>query len=119
LEKGRVRDVVVGGVATGAPTRDEVAPEGGAAGVHETERRLRKTAQKGVVKLFNAVRAAQVAALDAEKGARREGMLGMDKRESRVQEMTKKGFLDLIASGGGKGAAPGAAAPKGARKAKA
>ena len=107
LEKGRVRDVVVGGVATGKPASKtgggadgEEMPEGGASGVQATERRLRKTAQRGVVRLFNAVRAAQVASADAEKSNRRNGVLGMGKREARVQEMSRKGFLDLIAGGG-------------------
>lgn len=91
LERGRVRNVV--------------APEEGsglsAADVMEEERRLRKVAQRGVVKLFNAVRAAQVKAGEAERKGRDERVIGMGKREERVNEMSKKGFLDLIASGGG------------------
>jgi hypothetical protein len=67
----------------------------------EIERRLRKVAQRGVVKLFNAVRAAQVKAVEAEKGVKKEGVIGMKKREEKVNEMSKKGFLELIASGGG------------------
>ncbi|KAL8823283.1 MAG: hypothetical protein Q9170_008371, partial [Blastenia crenularia] len=55
LEKGRVKDVLLG-VAVG----DEGQPEeGGTARVVEEERKLKKTAQRGVVKLFNAVRMAQ------------------------------------------------------------
>lgn len=91
LEKGRVRDVM--------------APEEGSArsvaDVLGEERRLRKVAQKGVVKLFNAVRAAQVKAGEAERKGKEERVIGMGKREERVNEMSKKGFLDLIASGGG------------------
>ena len=90
LEKGRVRDVM--------------APEEGtnrsAADVLGEERRLRKVAQRGVVKLFNAVRAAQVKAGEAERKGREERIIGIGKREERVNEMSKKGFLDLIASGG-------------------
>lgn len=97
LEKGHVKDVLV---ATTNDTTGEL--ETSTSDIMETERRLRKVAQRGVVRLFNAVRAAQVAAVSAEKGARKEGVIGMDKREEKVNEMSKKGFLDLIASGGGK-----------------
>ncbi|KAG5921002.1 hypothetical protein E4U61_007233 [Claviceps capensis] len=101
LEKGRIREVLV-------TSRDEFdigAPEDLTAmtttHILETERRLRKVAQRGVVKLFNAVRAAQVKAVEAEKDARRDGVIGMNNREAKVNELSKKGFLDLIASGGG------------------
>jgi hypothetical protein len=97
FEKGRVKDVLVA-------TRDETGAGGvetSTADIMETERRLRKVAQRGVVKLFNAVRAAQVAATEAEKVARKDGVIGMGRREEKVNELTKKSFLDLIASGGG------------------
>lgn len=96
FEKGRVKDVLVA-------TRDEKTGEleSSTAEIMETERRLRKTAQRGVVKLFNAVRAAQVAGTEAEKGTRKAGVIGMGRREEKVNELSKKGFLDLIASGGG------------------
>jgi fusion and transport protein UGO1 len=89
LEKGRVKDVLGlenENVATGA--------------VMEEEKRLKKTAQRGVVKLFNAVRAAQVKAETAMKLAKQEGVVGLGKREERMNEMSKQGFLDLISSGG-------------------
>lgn len=89
LEKGRVRDVLAletEGVETGK--------------VLEEERRLKKTAQRGVVKLFNAVRAAQVKAEEGLRQAKQEGVVGMGKREERVNEMSKQGFLDLISRGG-------------------
>lgn len=88
-EKGRVRDVLGlqdSGVSTQA--------------ILEEEKRLRKTAQRGVVKLFNAVRAAQVKAEEAQ--AQVKGQVGIDKREEKVNEMTKQGFLDMIAAGGKK-----------------
>jgi len=69
--------------------------------VMEEEKRLRKTAQRGVVKLFNAVRAAQVKGEEASREARAKGLVGQGRREERVNEMSKKGFLDLIAGGGG------------------
>ncbi|KAL2176430.1 Rrp15p-domain-containing protein [Thermothelomyces heterothallicus CBS 202.75] len=111
MEKGRVRDVLVASktrtldVATGeiVEVPDETRP-GEPRTTEEilaAERRLRKTAQRGVVKLFNAVRAAQVKAAEAERAARREGVIGVKRKEEKVAEMSRKGFLDLIASGGG------------------
>lgn len=92
LEKGRIRDIMAPDEGSGATVAD----------VLDEERRLRKVAQRGVVKLFNAVRAAQVKAAEAEKKSRDDGVIGMNRREEKVNEMSKKGFLDLIASGGGK-----------------
>ncbi|KFA55073.1 hypothetical protein S40293_03517 [Stachybotrys chartarum IBT 40293] len=96
LEKGRVKDVLIA-------TKNEVTGEAvtTTAEILDTERRLRKVAQRGVVKLFNAVRAAQVKAVETEKGTRKDGVVGITRREEKVNEMSKKGFLELIASGGG------------------
>lgn len=100
LDKGRVKDVL--GVSTAfdsANGRGEGAPS-----VQETmelEKRLRKTAQRGVVKLFNAVRAAQIKAEDAARDARNKGVVGQGRREEKINEMSKKGFLELIAGSGG------------------
>lgn len=105
MEKGRVRDVLV---ATNGQFGGNVHPvtgevmEGESVGaIVETERRLRKVAQRGVVQLFNAFRQAQVKAVEAEKGVRKEGVIGVDRKKEKITEMSKKGFLDLIASGGG------------------
>lgn len=104
LEKGRVRDVLLGTDApkTGA---EGVGREGKGAGVGESvgdmqeqEKRLRKTAQRGVVKLFNAVRAAQV---KGEEAARERRGGGRQAREERIKEMGREGFLELVAGGGG------------------
>lgn len=94
LDKGRVRDVL--GVEGG---------DGGlsAAEALELERRLKKTAQRGVVKLFNAVRAAQVKAEEAQREALKAGVVGAKSREEKINEMSKKGFLELIAGGGSMG----------------
>jgi hypothetical protein len=87
LDRGRVKDVL------GGNDRD--------IGVTlELEKRLRKTAQRGVVKLFNAVRAAQVKGEEAAREARKAGVVGEGRRKEKVNEMSKKGFLDLIAGGG-------------------
>jgi hypothetical protein len=107
MEKGRVRDVLVASttrtlnVATGEveETVDDGAETTGQ--ILATERRLRKVAQRGVVKLFNAVRAAQVKAAEAEKVVKKDGLVGAKRKEEKITEMSKKGFLDLIASGGG------------------
>lgn len=109
FEKGRVRDVLVPSktrtlnIQTGEIEEIPDGKEGEqtTGQILETERRLRKTAQRGVVKLFNAVRAAQVKAMQAEREARQEGIVGVKRREEKVTEMSRKGFLDLIASGGG------------------
>jgi hypothetical protein len=100
LDKGRVKDVL------GASTAFDAAHAGGLPGqsvaeTMELEKRLRKTAQRGVVKLFNAVRAAQVKGEEAARETRTRGTVGFGRREEKVNEMSKKGFLDLIASGGG------------------
>ncbi|CCU80294.1 unnamed protein product [Blumeria hordei] len=100
LDKGRVKDIL------GTSQPNDVTDDGieGPAWQEtaEMEVRLRKTAQRGVVKLFNAVRAAQVKAEEAAKEARASGLVGQGNREDKVNEMSKRGFLDLIARGGEK-----------------
>lgn len=75
----------------------------------EKERIMRKVAQKGVVRLFNAIRVAQLAANDGESNGvakdERTGLkvrqgAGVKKRETQAAEMSKSSFLDLIKSGG-------------------
>ncbi|KAJ5665282.1 uncharacterized protein N7477_007730 [Penicillium maclennaniae] len=83
LDRGRVRDVL--GIESGL-----------AGDVAEDEKRLRKMAQRGVVKLFNAVRAAQVRGEEAAKGERQKGTVGLGEREKAVNEVSKQGFLELI-----------------------
>ncbi|CAL5871351.1 uncharacterized protein PFLUO_LOCUS5601 [Penicillium psychrofluorescens] len=83
LDRGRVRDVM--GIERGMT-----------GAVTEEEKRLRKMAQRGVVKLFNAVRAAQVRGEEAAKDERQKGTVGMGEREKAVNEVSKQGFLDLI-----------------------
>ncbi|CEJ60345.1 Putative Ribosomal RNA-processing protein 15 [Penicillium brasilianum] len=83
LDRGRVRDVM--GIERGLTGE-----------VGEEEKRLRKTAQRGVVKLFNAVRAAQVRGEEAARDERKKGTVGMGEREKAVNEVSKQGFLELI-----------------------
>ncbi|PHH87235.1 hypothetical protein CDD83_9141 [Cordyceps sp. RAO-2017] len=95
LERGRVKDVL-------SATKDAAGgPDASTAGVLEVERKLREVAKRGVIKMFNAVRAAQVKAAEAERDARKGGVIGMNRREEKVNELSKQGFLELLASGGG------------------
>ncbi|KAM4056311.1 rrp15p domain-containing protein [Hirsutella rhossiliensis] len=96
LEKGRVKDVLL---ATNSDVTGD--PEASTAQVLQTERKLREVAKRGVIKMFNAVRAAQVKAAEAERDVKKTGVIGSNRREEKVNELSKKGFLDLIASGGG------------------
>ena len=100
LDKGRVKDVL------GASTAFDSANGKGEGGLSvqetmEVEKRLRKTAQRGVVKLFNAVRSAQIKGDEAAKNARTMGLVGQGRKGEKITEMSKKGFLELIAGGGG------------------
>ncbi|KAI4227222.1 MAG: hypothetical protein LQ349_006757 [Xanthoria aureola] len=112
-EKGRVKDVLLGTASTGGVVEATGEAAAAAAGTGdgevgrmvEQERRLKKTAQRGVVKLFNAVRMAQVRGEEARKEAVGKGIVGVKRKEEKVGEMSKKGFLELVASGGGGGKA--------------
>lgn len=62
----------------------------------EFERQLKKTAQKGVVRLFNAVLATQVGTnlqISKEK-------VGLKKKEELMTEISKEKFLDLVQAAG-------------------
>jgi len=81
-------------------TRDPSGVERGIAGqVAQEEKDLRRIAQRGVVQLFNAFRAAHVRAEEARKEERTKGTIGMGEREKRAAEMGKSGFLERIAGG--------------------
>ncbi|QKX61192.1 uncharacterized protein TRUGW13939_08339 [Talaromyces rugulosus] len=83
LDRGRVRDVL--GIERGQ-----------AGETAEEEKRLRKIAQRGVVKLFNAVRAAQVRGEEAAREEQKKGTIGMEERKKAANEVSKQSFLDLI-----------------------
>ncbi|KAI8933015.1 hypothetical protein NX059_009664 [Plenodomus lindquistii] len=87
-DKGRVKDVL--------GLND---PNISTATTSAKEKDLRRTAQKGVIKLFNAVRAAQVKGEEAERQVKEGGHVGMGTREEMVKEMSKQGFLDMITGG--------------------
>jgi len=111
-ERGRVRDVLLGDkprgtsvesvrkvVSNGDGQAKGVSQGMSAAEITEQERRLRKTAQRGVVKLFNAVRASQVKSEEAAREAKQKGVVGVKRREEKVGEMGRQAFLDLVGSG--------------------
>lgn len=85
LEKGHERDIL----PTGSDARV----------VLEKERTLRKTAQRGVVQLFNAIMKAQGQAASVSSAPK--GSMGgtADRVKEKVGEMTKDTFLDAIRSG--------------------
>ena len=91
LDTGRVKDVL--GLNNTEVSTEEIL---------ELEKKYKKIAQRGVVRMFNAIRAAQVMGEQAARDAQQQGVVGMDKREQKVNEMSKKGFLELIAGGGKK-----------------
>lgn len=112
-EKGRVRNVLLGDRKRTPGLSESEAEEGmlseatesakpkgqSAADIAEQERRLKKTAQRGVVKLFNAVRAAQVKAEEAGRDAKTTSIIGVKRREEKVGEMGRQAFLDLVGTG--------------------
>ena len=101
LDKGRVKDVLGASTAFDAANKAEGEPTATVQQIMEEEKRLRKTAQRGVVRMFNAVRAAQIKGEQAAKDARQKGVVGHGRREEKVNEMSKQGFLALIAGGSG------------------
>jgi hypothetical protein len=91
LDTGRVKDVL--GLNNTEVSTEEIL---------ELEKKYKKIAQRGVVRMFNAIRAAQIMGEQAARDAQQQGVVGIDKREQKVNEMSKKGFLELIAGGGKK-----------------
>ncbi|KAL7418794.1 hypothetical protein Q5752_006477 [Cryptotrichosporon argae] len=102
LDRARVRDVMEGW-----------APAAGDVGAQEFERGLRKVAQRGVIKLFNAIltasrqteEAAAALPLSARAGLKPEARKNKKERDNVLgrgarDELTKEGFLDLVRSGG-------------------
>lgn len=104
LEKGRVKDVLLGSDALNDRcisnkhsmidiNMNEAVSNAGHTlqERQELEKRLRKTAQRGVVKLFNAVREAQ---LRAEEAGKERG--GRSRKEIRAGQMSREGFLEMV-----------------------
>jgi mitochondrial fusion and transport protein UGO1 len=102
-EKGRVRDVLLGDRKTTLTTESSDEGDGELRTTVEIlaqERRLRKTAQRGVVKLFNAVRAAQVRGEEEARKNKEKGVVGIQKREEKIKEMGRDAFLEMVGAGG-------------------
>lgn len=100
MDKGRVKDVLGASTAFDAANGTEGGEAESVQAVMMAEKIHRKTAQRGVVRMFNAVREAQVKGEAALRESREKGLVGQGRREEKVTEMSKKGFLDLIAGGG-------------------
>lgn len=95
-EKGRVRNVLLG-------ERPDAISEGVETTVAENtekEKALRKVAMRGVVRMFNSVRSAQVKAKETEKEMKRNGVVGHKQRSEKIGEMGRNAFLEMVGSGG-------------------
>jgi len=104
LEKGRIRNLLPVN-NTSAEDDDGDNGQESMQAIMEREKRLRKIAQRGVVRLFNAVRAAQVKGEMAEKVLEADvddaaRVVSLGEKKEKVTEMSKKGFLDLLEKGG-------------------
>lgn len=62
----------------------------------ENERKMKKTAQKGVVRLFNAVLSTQIKTNQHMSGEK----VGQTKKEELMNEISKEKFLDLVQAAG-------------------
>lgn len=126
-ERARVTDVIGGWGAPGQVLKTDEGDEREAeesehfkewslqGGAQAYEKRLRKVAQRGVVKLFNAIRAAQNTTesdVEALKGTRKEenvskasaanrlkGQNALGAKGKAVSDLSKNNFFDLIRSG--------------------
>jgi len=107
-ERAHIKDVIgewgppgslsyAGHAPLSGPALDAWTEQGGAKGY---ERRLRKTAQRGVVKLFNAIRAAQSTTEDDIERARMtqksRKVNELGNKDMAVKELSKSHFLDML-----------------------
>jgi len=107
-ERAHIKDVIgewgppgslsyAGHAPLSGPALDAWTEQGGAKGY---ERRLRKTAQRGVVKLFNAIRAAQSTTEDDIERARMtqksRKVNELGNKDMAVKELSKTHFLDML-----------------------
>ncbi|KLT38481.1 hypothetical protein CC85DRAFT_331573 [Cutaneotrichosporon oleaginosum] len=101
LDRARVRNVLEGWVPA----------DGAGVGSQEFERGLRKTAQRGVIKLFNAILVAsknaeaQATTLAQKAGVKPEAPKNKREKDNILgrggqETLTKEGFLDLVRRGG-------------------
>ena len=100
-EKGRVKNVLIGDRKDLAGAAEDKAEDGmSAADIARQEKQLRKLAQRGVVKLYNAIYQSKVRGEEEARKARESGVVGSKRREEKVGEMGRKAFLDLVSGGG-------------------
>ncbi|EMR10241.1 hypothetical protein PNEG_01511 [Pneumocystis murina B123] len=83
-EKGRIKNII--------PSNNDKE----VSRILNYEKFLRKTAQKAVINLFNAIRAAQVKAEEASKDLKEKGVTNTIKREKEVAKMSKENFFNFI-----------------------
>ncbi|KTW29769.1 hypothetical protein T552_00976 [Pneumocystis carinii B80] len=83
-EKGRIKDII-------PLNNDEEVSK-----ILNYEKFLRKTAQKAVINLFNAIGEAQAKAKKVSKDLKKKGLTNTIKREKEVAKMSKQNFFDLI-----------------------
>ncbi|POS84831.1 hypothetical protein EPUL_004604 [Erysiphe pulchra] len=101
LKKGRVIDVLGSNMASESlKTSNQEVTHKNSQEIAEEEKKFKKIAQRGVIKLFNAVRAAQIKGEEAAREAKARGIVSQRSKEEKINEMSKKGFLDLISKGG-------------------
>ncbi|OLL26354.1 Ribosomal RNA-processing protein 15 [Neolecta irregularis DAH-3] len=98
LSAQKKKDRDVGHVIDILPTGENNDPET-VRKILQTEKKLRKTAQQGVIQLFNAIRASQIKSEVVSKQVKEQGVCGIDQRQDQVVELSKASFLDLIKKG--------------------
>ncbi|KAI9892204.1 MAG: hypothetical protein M1814_001663 [Vezdaea aestivalis] len=91
LENGRIKDVRS---ADGTRAMGDI---------QEEEKSLTDVALRGVLKLFNAVSAAQAKAEEAGKQSRAKGLIGRGRKEEKKTELSKEGFMNMINGSKGQG----------------
>ncbi|RKF65269.1 putative ribosomal rna-processing protein 15 [Erysiphe neolycopersici] len=101
LKKGRIVDVLgASTVSENLKMSNQEMTYKSCQEVVEKEKKLKKIAQRGVIRLFNAVRAAQIKGEEAAREAKAKGVVSQRSKEEKINEMSKKGFLELISKGG-------------------
>lgn len=91
LDKSRKKDIIP--LASAAADSEEIRQ------ILEKERKLRKIAQKGVVKLFNAILSTQVKT-EKEVNDSLTGVKNISERKELITEVSKEKFFDLVKAAG-------------------
>lgn len=83
-DKDRIRDLL--------PKDDENARQ-----IFDHERKLKKIAQRGVIRLFNVITSTQTKATSEASGVK---VLGQDQKDKLITEISKEKFFDLVKQAG-------------------